>query len=84
MLGFCFFYYNHRVHIDWQWQLSGVYSIMMVNAAQPVEGGAHPPPFTLSAITNTAVMYASAERADTLLLFLLYPFLLCGYNNPIS
>jgi hypothetical protein len=32
---------------------------------------------------STVVVYASAERADTLLLFLLYPFLLCGYNNPI-
>ncbi len=25
--------------LDWQWPLSGVHSIMMVNPAQPVEGG---------------------------------------------
>jgi hypothetical protein len=29
-------------------------------------------------ITSQVVLYAQAERADTILLFLLYPFLLCG------
>jgi hypothetical protein len=44
----------------------------------------HPPPhlphFTLSTITSKVVVYALAERADTLILFLLYPVLLCGVN----
>jgi hypothetical protein len=34
-----------------------------------------PPPFTISAITYKVVMYAPAERADTLPLFLLYPYM---------
>jgi hypothetical protein len=38
-------------------------------------GGARPPPFTLSTITCKVVVYAPAERADTLSLFLLYAYL---------
>jgi hypothetical protein len=34
-------------------------------------GGARPPPFTISTIMLKVVVYAPAERADTLLLFLL-------------
>jgi hypothetical protein len=38
-----------RVQIDWQWPLSVVHSIMMVNSAKLGEDGcARPPPFTLS------------------------------------
>ncbi len=37
-----------------------------------------------STITSKVVVYAPAERADTLLLFLLYPFLLCGCNFKLS
>ncbi len=37
-------------------------------------GGALPPPFTISTITYKVVVYAPAERADTLPLFLLYPY----------
>jgi hypothetical protein len=33
------------------------------------------PPFTLSTITSNVVVYAPAERADTLPLFLLYPYM---------
>ncbi len=44
-------------------------------------GGARPPPFTLSTIMCKVVAYVPTERADTLLLFLLYPLLLCGNNN---
>jgi hypothetical protein len=41
---------------------------MMVNSAQPGVGGAHTPPFTLSTITSIyIVVYAPAERAETLL-----------------
>jgi hypothetical protein len=51
---------------------------MMEKLAQPGEGtGARPPPFTISTVpshTNGAV-YAPAERADTLPLFLLYPYM---------
>ncbi len=41
-------------------------------------GFARPPPFTLSTSMRNVMVYASAERADALLLFLLYSFLLCG------
>jgi hypothetical protein len=71
---------HHRVHAEWQRPLSGVHSIMMEKLAQAGEGGgvhAHPPPrptFTISTITSKVVVYAPAERADTLPLFLLYPY----------
>jgi hypothetical protein len=50
---------------------------MMAKSAQPGEGGggARPPPFTLSTITNKVVVYAPAERTDTLPLFLLYLYM---------
>jgi hypothetical protein len=52
---------------------------MMEKSAQPGAGGgggvARPPSFTLSTITYKVVMYAPAERADTLSLFLLYPYM---------
>ncbi len=66
---------------EWQWPLSGVHSIMMEKSAKPVVrvGGARPPPFTLSSIyhtiTSKVVVYAPAERADALPLFLLYPYM---------
>ncbi len=70
------------VQIDWQCPLSGVHSIMMINSDQPGEGGGAPRPtsFTQSSLTGKVVVYAPAERADTVLLFLLYPFLLCGLD----
>ncbi len=40
--------FTHRQEskIDWQWPLSGVHTIMMVNSAQPDEGGGcTPSPF---------------------------------------
>jgi hypothetical protein len=48
--------------IEWQWPLSGVHSIMMVNSAKPGEGGGCTPipPFTLSTIKSEVVMYAPA------------------------
>jgi hypothetical protein len=49
---------------------------MTVKSAQPGEGwGAHPPPFTLSTITYKVVVYSPDEKAGTLPLFLLYPFM---------
>ncbi len=39
---------EERIQINWQWPLSGVQSIMMINSAQPGEGG----PCTLSTITR--------------------------------
>ncbi len=68
----------HRVHTEWQWPLSGVHSIMMEKLAQPDEGGGRVnshPLFTISTITYKVVVYALAERADTLSLFLLYPYM---------
>jgi hypothetical protein len=41
--------------------------------------GAPPPPFTISTITYEVVAYAPAERADTIPLFLLYPY--CGDDS---
>ncbi len=51
---------------------------MMVNSAQPGVGGEYtrPPPFALSTITLQV-----RRHTDTLLLFPLYPFLLCGMNR---
>ncbi len=47
---------------------------MMEKSVQPGEdGGTHPLPFTISTITYKVAMYALAERADTLPLFLLHP-----------
>jgi hypothetical protein len=60
---------------EWQLPHSGVHSIMMVKSAQLGEGGgARPTPFTLSTIMSKVVVYSPAERADTLSLFLLYPY----------
>jgi len=67
---------KYRVHTEWQWPFSGVYSIMMVKSAQPAESGvARSPPFTLSTITSKVVVYASAERAQYTPLFLIYPYM---------
>jgi hypothetical protein len=56
---------DEGVQIDWQWPLTGVHSIMMVNSSQPGEsGGCIPSPFTLSTILSEAVVYAPTERAD--------------------
>jgi hypothetical protein len=53
---------------------------MMEKSAQPGEGGgARPSPFTISTITYKVVVYAPAERADKLPLFLLYPFMSSVY-----
>jgi hypothetical protein len=38
-------------------------------------GGARPPPFNIFTITHKVEVYAPAERADTLLIFLLYPYM---------
>ncbi len=68
---------SHSVHTEWQWPLSGVHSILMEKLAQPGDsvGDKRPPLFTLSTITCKVVVYAPAERADTLPLFLLYPYM---------
>ncbi len=48
-------------YTEWQQPLSGVHSIIMVKSTK-TNG---PPPFTLPTITNKVVVYAPAERADT-------------------
>ncbi len=64
------------VHTEWQWPISGTYSIMMEKSALAGEGaGARPPPFTLFTIMYKVAVYAPAERADTLPLFHLYPYM---------
>jgi hypothetical protein len=49
---------------------------MMEKSAQPGEnGGCTPNPFTISTVMYKVVVFAPAARADTLLLFLLYPYM---------
>ncbi len=49
---------------------------MMVKSAPHGEGeGARPSLFILSTITSKVVTYTPAEMADTLPLFLLYPYM---------
>jgi hypothetical protein len=49
------------LHTEWQWPLSDVHSIMMVNQPSLVRGGgARLPPFTLFTITYKVVVYAPA------------------------
>ncbi len=74
---------DERVQIDWQWPLSGVYSIMMVNSAQPDEGGVHGawfPLFTPSTITSKIVLVYSFKLRGQIhsSYFFSIPFLLCG------
>jgi hypothetical protein len=68
-------------YTEWQLSLSMVHSIIRVKSAQAGEGGGsrHPPLFTISTITYKVEVFAPAERADTLPLFLLYP-----YMNPVG
>jgi hypothetical protein len=55
-------------YTEWQRSLSSLHSIMMEKLAQAGEGGgARLPPFTIPSITYKVVVYAPAERADTLL-----------------
>jgi hypothetical protein len=52
------------------------------NLPRPVRvGGARPPPFTIVTITYKVAVYASAEQADTLPLFHLYPYI---YSMPAA
>jgi hypothetical protein len=61
---------THRVHTEWKRSLFGVHFIVLEKLAQAGEGGgARPPRFTTPAET---------EMADTLTLFHLYPYVLCG------
>jgi hypothetical protein len=75
----------HRVHTEWQCPISGVHSIMMEQSALAGEGvGCTPTPFTLFTNTHThthkVAVYAPAERADTRLLFHLYPICTLLFN----
>ncbi len=62
--------------IEWQWPLSGAHSNMRVKSTQAGGvRGARPLPFTISTIAYKVVRHAPAERADTLLLYLLYTYM---------
>jgi hypothetical protein len=75
---------EHRVHTEWQRPLSCLRSIMMEKLAQTDEGGgARPTPFTIVTITNKVAVSAPAERADTLPLFHLFPYVLCGSDESV-
>ncbi len=71
---------DERVQIDAHWLLSGVHFIMMVNSAQPsVGGGVGCTPSLFHSISRAKLCCRlQFIGADTLLLFLLYLFLLCG------
>ncbi len=75
---------DERVSIDRQWLFwllfhhDGKIQPSLVRVR-----GACPPPLTISTITSKVVVYPPAEKADTLLLFPFYPFLLCGFTNSI-
>jgi hypothetical protein len=65
-------------HGKQRWPLPFAYSIMIEKSALAGEGGgegrARPSPLTISTITYKVAVYAPAERADALPLFLLYPY----------
>ncbi len=66
--------WDHRVHSEWRWQISGVHPIWMEKSALVGEGrGCTPTPFHPFTITYKVAGYAPAERADTLPVFHLYP-----------
>jgi hypothetical protein len=66
----------HRIHTEWQWTISGVHSIMMEKSALTRKVGvARLPTFTLFTITYKVAVYTTDERADTLPLFHLYPYM---------
>jgi hypothetical protein len=63
-------------YTEWQWPLSGIHSIMIEKSALVVRvGGARSTPFTISTIIYKVVVYTPDEKADTLPLFLLYPYM---------
>ncbi len=52
---------------EWQWPLSGVYSVMRIKSAQAGEGGsARLPRFTISTITYKVVVYGALRYSATL------------------
>jgi hypothetical protein len=66
----------HRVHTEWLRPLSDLHSIKMNKLAPAGDGeGCTPPP--LSTRTKLHV-YAPVERADSLPLFHLYHYVVCG------
>ncbi len=67
---------TYRALKEWQWSLSSVHSIM-VKSAQPGEGvGARPPPINpIYHHEQSCNVYVPSERADTLTLFLFYPYM---------
>ncbi len=58
--------FHHRVHKEWQWPLSGVYSIMMEKSAQSSEGwGKHAYPFSLYLPSLTKLWCTLQLRGQT-------------------
>jgi hypothetical protein len=56
----------------------------LAKAGEGEGGGARPPPFTVSIITYKVVVYAPVERADTLLLYILFDnSAACAYRHTI-
>jgi hypothetical protein len=64
-----------RVLTEWQWQLSGVNSIMMDKLSQPGDvRGMHPLYFIYHHLRSCGVRSSWRSRYSTLPLFLLYPY----------
>jgi hypothetical protein len=73
---------------EWQWPISGVHSIMMEKSALAGEGEGCTPNhlhyFTITYKVAVAVYAPAAGRADTLTLFHLYTYALCGPGGASS
>jgi hypothetical protein len=68
--------HRHRVAMATFRRTFQRFIIMEISALPDEGGGARPPPFTISAITYTFVVYAPAERANTVHPpYLLYPYM---------
>jgi hypothetical protein len=65
---------DHRVHREATATFWHTFIMMEKIAQSGDSGGARPPLFTISTISYKVVVYAPAERAYTLSLFLLYPY----------
>ena len=76
---------NNGVQTEWHWSLSGVLHHDGKISPGWWVGGARPPPFTISTIRYRVVVYAPAERADTLPPISLLPlYVLCGAAIPFT
>ncbi len=79
-------YYNHRVHTEWQWPISGVHSIMMEkNSLAGEGGGCTPTPFhSIYHHVQSCSVHSSWEGRYTPPISSLPLYVLCDYSLLIS